>query len=204
MMGRSSQEQARQTRRSIVESASGLFRSRGVDGVSVADVMREIGMTVGGFYKHFQSKDELIREAFTLSFAQASESWGEVAKRAEREPEPTTAIIRHYFQNRPLDQTCPMLAFAPHAADGDSDPQSVSAYQQGTEALFKRFADHMRALAPDPDAVPDQQVKVLFAAMIGAGFLARSMGDAEWLRSMQSAIGGFGRPSAEAREAELA
>jgi hypothetical protein len=52
------------------------FRNYGVDNVSVADVMGAVGMTIGGFYKHFESKDDLIQEAFSLAFRQASVDTG--------------------------------------------------------------------------------------------------------------------------------
>ena len=51
------------TRRRIVEAASKGFRRRGVDGVSVSDIMAEAGLTVGGFYRHFESKEDLFQEA---------------------------------------------------------------------------------------------------------------------------------------------
>lgn len=58
-MGRSSQEKAGENRQRILDAAERLFRAHGIDGVSIADVMRECGLTVGGFYKHFTSKDDL-------------------------------------------------------------------------------------------------------------------------------------------------
>ena len=59
-MGRSSAEQALRNRARIVEGASRLFRERGVEAVSVADIMAAVEMTVGGFYKHFASKEALV------------------------------------------------------------------------------------------------------------------------------------------------
>jgi TetR/AcrR family transcriptional repressor of nem operon len=60
---RRSREEAARTREKIVEVAAALFRADGIDAVSVADVMGEVGLTVGGFYKHFESKDALVAEA---------------------------------------------------------------------------------------------------------------------------------------------
>jgi TetR/AcrR family transcriptional repressor of nem operon len=71
-MGRSSQEQAQKNRQKIVECASRLFREFGVDNVLVADVMSAADMTIGGFYKHFESKDALVEEVFSLTFEQSS------------------------------------------------------------------------------------------------------------------------------------
>lgn len=69
-----SKEQVRENRRRIVETASVLFRERGYDGVSVADLMSAAGFTHGGFYKHFASKADLMAEAMRCGFTQSAES----------------------------------------------------------------------------------------------------------------------------------
>ena len=63
-MGRSSKEQADANRRRIVAAAGNLFRSKGYDTVGIADVMKAAGLTQGGFYKHFASKEALAAEAW--------------------------------------------------------------------------------------------------------------------------------------------
>ncbi|MGW0472354.1 TetR/AcrR family transcriptional regulator [Streptomyces coeruleorubidus] len=63
-----SQAQALENRRRAVAAASRLFRERGVNGVSVADLMKSIGLTTGGFYKQFSSKEALIAEAAQAAF----------------------------------------------------------------------------------------------------------------------------------------
>ncbi|MEV8410591.1 TetR family transcriptional regulator [Streptomyces niveus] len=67
-MGRVSKEQAQENRRRIVDTASRLFREQGTDGVSVADLMKAAGLTHGGFYKHFDSKEALVDEATARAF----------------------------------------------------------------------------------------------------------------------------------------
>jgi len=190
-MGRSSQEQALQNRSRIVENASRLFRRFGVDNVSVADVMTATGMTIGGFYKHFESKDALVQEAFSLAFKQASAAWHHVSDRRYHDPGLRSgAIVHHYFHKRPPDQTCPMLAFAPHLTAEAPDRLSLDTYRKGAEELFTQFLDHMSESQTGDDAAPisNRDTKVLFAAMVGAGFLARATGDAKWVRSVQDAI----------------
>ena len=189
-MGRSSQEQAQQNRAKIVEAACRLFRARGVDHVSVADIMGETGMTTGGFYKHFASKDALIAEAFDLAFDQSTTSWQRVVKR-ERDDAGlrSSALVRHYFQEKPPEQTCPMLAFAPHTSRETSDDVSVTAYANGAKELFTHFVDHMKACqGTEPDKTSNRNAKVLFAAMIGARMLAEAAGKADWVRSVQAAV----------------
>ena len=58
-----SREQAAQNRERILDAAAQLFRERGFDGIGVADLMKEAGLTHGGFYGHFSSKDDLIAQA---------------------------------------------------------------------------------------------------------------------------------------------
>src|SRR3954466_11661963 len=62
----------RQNRERILQAAGRLFRERGFDGVSVAEVMQAAGLTHGGFYGHFESKDALIKEAMTRAMTAAA------------------------------------------------------------------------------------------------------------------------------------
>src|SRR5216110_1348387 len=70
---RRSQEDAAKTRARIVEEASTLFRARGIDATSVADVMSALGLTVGGFYRHFDSKEALVTEAIDAASRETTE-----------------------------------------------------------------------------------------------------------------------------------
>lgn len=69
---RRSKEDAAATRAKIVEAAARLFRAKGIAAVSVADVMAECGLTVGGFYRHFDSKESLAAEAIELASVHAT------------------------------------------------------------------------------------------------------------------------------------
>src|SRR5581483_9300711 len=73
---RRSREEAALTRRRIVEAASRLYRARGIDAVSVADVMGSLGLTVGGFYRHFDSKEALVIEAIAFASDQSASRKG--------------------------------------------------------------------------------------------------------------------------------
>src|SRR6202453_1506497 len=66
-MGYSKSDKA-ETHTRIVRVAAKRFRERGLEGIGVADVMKEAGVTVGGFYKHFGSRDELVVEALAAAF----------------------------------------------------------------------------------------------------------------------------------------
>src|SRR5215211_1568681 len=72
---RVSREQVAENRRKILEAAGRLFRERGFEAVTVAEVMQAAGLTHGGFYRHFKSKDDLIAQ--TLAHALADDAAGE-------------------------------------------------------------------------------------------------------------------------------
>lgn len=76
-MGRVSQAQAQENRRQVVAAAARLFRERGVQAVSVADLMAEVGLTHGGFYRQFTSKEALLTEATVLAFADLAAQLGD-------------------------------------------------------------------------------------------------------------------------------
>jgi TetR/AcrR family transcriptional repressor of nem operon len=188
-MGRSSQEQAQKNRQKIVECAARLFREFGVDNVSVAEVMSAADMTIGGFYKHFESKDALVEEVFSLTFDQSSTTWRQVSERNFDDPGlRSAAIVDYYLKKKGADQACPMIAFASHVTTEAADESSRESYRNGTKALYSQFLDHMASSSAANGASSDQEAKVLFAAMIGARLLAQSVGDAEWIRSLKSAV----------------
>ena len=173
-MGRSSKVRARQNRSRIVEEASRLFRRFGVESVSVTDIMQATGMTAGCFYKHFDSKDALVQEAFSLSFEQAGHFWANISEK-NGSARASSAIVRQYLTRRPLDQTCPILAFSAHVASDASGPLARAAYRAGTKHLFSQFIGTRQ----------QQDAKV---TMLGAGFLAHILKDDKWVRAVQVAV----------------
>ena len=70
-----SREQAAASRERILDAGTRLFRERGFDGIGVADLMREAGLTHGGFYGHFASKEELMAKACERALAKSAAKW---------------------------------------------------------------------------------------------------------------------------------
>src|SRR5260370_16342944 len=172
-MGRSSHEQAQKNRQRIVECAARLFRELGVDNVSVAKVMRAEDMTIGGFYKHFESKDALVEEVFSLTFDQSSTTWRQVSERKYDDPGLlSAAIVDYYLKKKGADQACPMIAFAPHVTSEVADESSRQSYRNRTEALYSQFLAYIAKARTANGPVSDQEAKLLFASMIGARLLA--------------------------------
>lgn len=185
-MGRVSREQAERNRERVLETACRLFRKHGVEGVSIGDIMQEAGLTAGAFYKQFASKEALIDEASQFAFTQSSESWGRMLKRYEEDAaQGLQLMMQRYFEQRPQTQGCPILAFSSLTSGLPPDAQATAIYSEGVQKLFEQF----RAVAAQTTAgQSEEQILLLFAAMLGAGMLSRSMGDTDLVRELQAAV----------------
>lgn len=188
-MGRSSKEEATRTRARIVEAASELFRTSGVDQVSVADLMGSLGMTTGGFYKHFASKEALVAEAFGLAFEQSASAWRQVEGQESSAPAARRASLVDYYLRPNPQRRCPMIAFAAHAASGDANAQSRDNYRRGSEVLLEDFlATQGGDNADGAPSAADRDAMLLFAAMIGTRVLKEAAGDADWVNELRAVV----------------
>lgn len=115
-MGRVSREQARENREQVVSTAARLFRERGVQGVSVADLMAEVGLTHGGFYRQFPSKDALVAEATHRAFeGMAALMDGYTEKHDGDQAAARQDLVDYYLSARHRDDSghgCPSAGFA--------------------------------------------------------------------------------------------
>ncbi|CCM75412.1 TetR/AcrR family transcriptional regulator [Rhizobium mesoamericanum] len=110
-----SQQDKRKTHERIVEIASKRLREKGLEGVGVADLMKEAGLTVGGFYKHFASRDELVAEAMQSAFG----AWAAKVRSEGRAPEDITLqeYAATYLSREHRDDTAGGCPFAALTAD---------------------------------------------------------------------------------------
>lgn len=169
-MGRSSREQAERHREQVIEAASQLFRQRGVDGVSVPEVMAATGMTHGGFYRHFASKEELAQIACTRAFEEQIEGLREFKRSAE---DPEAAFVDFYLSDphrSDVAHGCPLAALSGDVARTDPDSPVRASFVQGVRA----FADGVEAL--DADGTPEHRSRSLarLSMLMGALALARA------------------------------
>src|SRR5918998_241753 len=110
-MPRSSRQDAAKHRQQVIEGASELFRERGIDGVNVGELMGAAGLTHGGFYRHFASKDELAGLAAARAIGEQAESLSD-----ER------AFIEGYLSHEHRDDMahgCVVAALGPELARAD-------------------------------------------------------------------------------------
>jgi TetR/AcrR family transcriptional repressor of nem operon len=143
-----------------VKAASRLFRQRGIEAVGVDDVMATLGMTAGGFYRHFASKQALAAEACVAAFADS----GLLQARSAR------ALLGRYLSEEHRDAPafgCPMPALT---SDMARQPVAVRrAFTRGVRASAARVAQ----LAPGRNSL------ALVAGVVGALALARAVKDPE-------------------------
>ncbi|WP_203933627.1 TetR/AcrR family transcriptional regulator [Virgisporangium ochraceum] len=142
-MGRVSQSQARENRKRIVETAARLFRERGAAGVSVADVMTEAGLTHGGFYKHFASKEALVAEAVGQAFAQQAERLATAGETRE-------AFLARYLSPGHRDSPgdgCPTAGFGVDLAHSGADTPARAVFADGVEAYARLLGGDLAALS---------------------------------------------------------
>ena len=172
-----SREQAALNRERIVETAARLFREKGYDGIGVADLMKNAGLTHGGFYGHFASKEDLMIEACQHALEKSLEGWR--TKVAQDPQQALPAIVDNYLTPKHRDQPgtgCPAAAMGVDVAR--MSPGARPAFTQATRQQFALLQD----LMPDntPDGTPErrrQQAIATFSAMVGAMVLARSIDD---------------------------
>jgi TetR/AcrR family transcriptional repressor of nem operon len=186
--------QSEQNKARVLETAVRLFRERGFDGAGVAEVMREAGMTHGGFYNHFESKEALEAEACAQIFEGAVAAIERVADAPERErSERLATYVRNYLSPRSRDAAgarCPMVAFGADVSRQGPDVQD--AYAEG----LARYLDAMaRALGSPAEAARGEAIDLL-VRLVGALSLARSVGRTDPALSdaiLQRTLEQFGR-----------
>lgn len=163
---RITKEKKQENHQRIVAIASELFRERGFDGVGVAELMEHAGLTHGGFYNHFRSKEDLIAEATAKGF-------GEIAERYAGHD--AIAAIELYISRGHRDARglgCPAAALSCEAARQPDQTRSV--FAAGIENLLRALEDDM---ARNHGAGARAQAINVLAQAVGAIVLSRACPD---------------------------
>ncbi|MFD0307150.1 TetR/AcrR family transcriptional regulator [Streptomyces sp. NPDC127119] len=181
-MPRITKEDKARNRENILEAAGRMFRSQGIDAVGIAELMKEAGLTHGGFYNHFASKDDLVVEVCGASFAA---SLGSLARTVEDGPDqggtPLERVVAGYLSTAHRDAPdggCPSASLVTDAGRHSEGVQS--AYAEGVEGYLTGFAaeflreaeEEGRAL--DPGEARRRAMRLL-SEMVGAMMLARAI-----------------------------
>lgn len=163
-----------QTHRRIVKNAARRFRALGVNGAGVARVMQASGLTVGGFYKHFRSKDDLLVEAIGESLCEIRERMLSCARQAPP-GEAWKEMVRSYLSVEHCEHPeagCPIAALAPDISRAEPSAKKRIA------GVMKEHQDQILAFVPGRNAVEKERTVILaITAMVGAVSFARTMTD---------------------------
>ncbi len=136
---RVSRQKAAENRERIIDAAGALLRANGFSGIGVADIMKAADLTHGGFYGHFNSKDDLVAQACRKVTAQAAENWQKTAAKSPEDP--YAALLTRYLQPRHRDEPGQGCVFAALGADAArSGPVVQHAFADGLEPLIDLLA----------------------------------------------------------------
>lgn len=176
-MPRVSREQADLNRAAIENVSAKLFREKGFNGVSVSDLMAAAGLTHGGFYGHFSSKDELAAFACASAFNHAIERWEKRIENTKDEKTAFKTIVDNYLSSKnvlDIGNSCPGPALAVDVAREPLDKPVHAAYLTGTKELVEVLA----SLCPSVDPATRRKVALAqWSTMVGAMMLARATHD---------------------------
>jgi TetR/AcrR family transcriptional regulator, transcriptional repressor for nem operon len=164
-------EHKEQTRQRIVQAAARRFRSRGTEGASVGDLMRDLHLTHGGFYRHFDSKERLVAEAFEHGLKQGRDRAARAIAKAPPGGE-LKAIIDTYLDLAHCDDVadgCPVAALA----------SELARRPRGARTVFQRaLREHVHLMEKYiPGATEDERRRkaiALFSGMAGTLTIARA------------------------------
>jgi TetR/AcrR family transcriptional repressor of nem operon len=163
---RKSRGEAAETRKRIVRAAASKFREQGIGATGLADLMKAAGLTHGGFYKHFASKDQLVAEAVAAALDTLL---------AQMAAHPTTrGAVAAYLSTGHRDDPasgCPLAALGSELARSDKQAREVAT------AGFVRLVDILAGKARTAEA--RRRALVAAATMIGALALSRVVTDSE-------------------------
>jgi TetR/AcrR family transcriptional repressor of nem operon len=178
-----SREQAAENRNRIVEVAGELFREKGFDGIGVADLMKAAGLTHGGFYGHFKSKDALAAECCERALAGALEKWTALGEGARGDA--LTAIVTHYLSERHRDAPGSGCVFAALGSDAARQDRSIRrTFSQGLAS----FIDTIASLSPGRTRASKRKKALsTMSQMVGAVVLARAVDDPDLSREVLAA-----------------
>jgi TetR/AcrR family transcriptional repressor of nem operon len=162
------------THRKIVKDAARRVRAEGISGAPVSAVMRDAGLTHGGFYKHFSSKEEMLLESLSEAFGEISDRMARAAERAQPGVA-WKAIVKTYLSLEHCDHTecgCPLAALAPELAREDK----ATRFQVLSE--LTTYKNRMLQFMPGRRTADKERAFLsIFSTMIGAIEIARMIPD---------------------------
>ncbi|MFD4657769.1 TetR/AcrR family transcriptional regulator [Kitasatospora sp. NPDC058444] len=173
-MPRVSRAEAERSRRRVIDHTARLIREKGPDQVSVPEAMAAAGLTHGGFYRHFTSKDDLLAHALAAAFTERREAMDHLADQPPAERTPRAEFLHRYLSEPHRDHPghgCAAAALAADAARTEPGSPLRTAYTAGLRELLD-------ALAALPEGAGRQETLADLSTLVGALLLARASDDA--------------------------
>jgi TetR/AcrR family transcriptional repressor of nem operon len=175
-MARASREQVDKNREAIEQASSRLFRERGINGVSVAELMAGAGLTHGGFYGHFASKDALAAQACKRAFEESAARWERRIELAAGDPQAVLVnLVEPYLTPAHCanpGQGCAAAALASDVAREPADKPVRLAYLEGFRSLVQ---DMESTVASDSAETRHKEALIRMSLLVGAVTLARAV-----------------------------
>ena len=192
-------EQKTETHERIIDAAARSFRKHGSEGQGVARLMKDVGMTHGGFYRHFESKEDLLVDAITRGFQDTADGMIAAAAKAPQ-GEQLRTIIERYLSLEHLEDPGGGCVLSTLASEIARQRPTVRAR---INAAMKSYRERLLPFLPGKDdAEKRRQFIVLFPAMAGVLMTARAMSDPAARKEILSVarrfyIGAFAEQKAE-------
>jgi TetR/AcrR family transcriptional repressor of nem operon len=174
---RYSREHKQETHARIVKKASVRLREKGAHGIGVADLMKEAGLTHGGFYAHFNSREALVIEAFAYAMDRSTERWRKIAEQTPLDKRLAT-IVETYLT--PLHRDDPGHGCAVPTLGAEiarESPKTRKAFAAKLEQMIDMMADQILNV---PRKAARKQAMATLATMMGTLVLSRIAGSGEF------------------------
>ena len=168
-----SESHKQQTRAKVLKAAAGAVRAKGPDGLAVAEVMAEAGLTHGGFYAHFPNKEGLVVAAIDEAFDQSRRRFARMLDGLDR-PAAAAAFVDAYVSMDHRSRRasgCPVTALM---SEAPRHPAAVrAAFDRGVQGMVLRVA----SLLPEDEGDRESVAASLVSEMAGAVALSRAVAD---------------------------
>lgn len=165
---RVSREKARENRKRVVSASSTLFRQNGVDGVAIGELMSDVGLTHGGFYKQFGSKAELVQEACAAALQETLAFWDGYLGQAE---DPQAAFIQAYLSQRHRDEVATGCLLPALAGEARREPEAV---REVFVDAIQAYADRLDQPVNARSDRSRQRALATLSSLVGALILSRA------------------------------
>lgn len=170
---RYSETHKQETRRKVLKAAAASVRAKGPEGVSVAEVMADAGLTHGGFYAHFPNKEALVAAAIEEAFGQSARRFGRMTEGLTPAESLATFVDSYVtLEHRAHpERGCPVAGLSSELPR--QGPPVRDAYERGVRSMIGRIAGWL------PDRLPDREglAASLVAEMAGSVALSRAIAD---------------------------